>query len=317
MAEEKKPEKPEGRPVDKTITSSRADPFVEVVSLIAVVFVVVSLVNGILREVNSNKILSRGWKGLTSEEILLSHTRPIAGVNNPIGIGIISVRDNSVYDSPAGKKIGGQKFGARGKILQGPVEEKGVMYWYVDYAKSPDGWVKENDIAYLESEPSILERVIIGIEFSIWWIKLFLILFSIACIAWMTYLITKLTKLRINERKLLYPKTLVSNEVLSPQWERILNHTESLNENDWRLAILEADIMLGGLLDRLYLPGETVADKLKAVEKSDFTTIDNAWEGHKIRNQIAHDGQAFIMTQREARRAIDLYRTVFEEFGII
>ena len=126
-----------------------------------------------------------------------------------------------------------------------------------------------------------------------------------------------MVKLRTKERKLLYPESFSTTEEINPHWERILSHIESMNENDWRLAILEADIMLSGLLDNLGLPGDTIGDKLKAVEKSDFLSVDRAWEAHKIRNLIAHEGISFSLNQREARRVIELYRIVFEEFQMI
>ena len=75
--------------------------------------------------------------------------------------------------------------------------------------------------------------------------------------------------------------------------------------------------MLDELLEKLQLPGDTMGEKLKAVEKSDFNTIDNAWEAHKFRNMIAHEGQNFMVNQREIRRIISLYETVFKEFAII
>jgi hypothetical protein len=148
-------------------------------------------------------------------------------------------------------------------------------------------------------------------------VRVVLVGVSVAAVAGVVYLFRKLTQLRLNEKKLLYPETDTTSSDINPQWERILSHVESLNKNDWRLAIIEADIMLGGILDRLQLPGDTMGEKMKAVEKSDFTTIDFAWEAHKIRNQIAHEGEGFVITQREARRVIELYRRVFEEFAII
>jgi len=36
-----------------------------------------------------------------------------------------------------------------------------------------------------------------------------------------------------------------------------------------------------------------MGDKLKAVEKSDFNSIELAWEAHKARNMIAHEGSDF------------------------
>ena len=147
-------------------------------------------------------------------------------------------------------------------------------------------------------------------------VQIFMAILSVALLVGVIYVFRKYAELLKNQKKLLYPEMATTDIYLNTEWQNILDHTESLNENDWRHAILQADIMLGDLLDKLFLPGETMADKLKAVEKSDFTTLDNAWEAHKVRNQIAHSSD-FILTQREARRVIGLYETVFKEFKII
>jgi len=101
------------------------------------------------------------------------------------------------------------------------------------------------------------------------------------------------------------------------RWEKITTHVNSENPSDWRLAIIEADIMLGELLDAQGYHGDTIGDKLKSIEKSDFTTLDAAWEAHKVRNRIAHSGSDFILTQREARRIVSLFEAVFREFEVI
>ena len=104
---------------------------------------------------------------------------------------------------------------------------------------------------------------------------------------------------------------------VNPKWQRVVSHLDSENPGDWRLAILEADIMLDEMLQRMGYRGESVGDKLKTIEESDFTSINEAWEAHKVRNQIAHRGSDFLITQREARRVADLYKRVFEEFRYI
>jgi hypothetical protein len=103
----------------------------------------------------------------------------------------------------------------------------------------------------------------------------------------------------------------------NPKWQRVMGHIESSNPNDWRLAIMEADVMLEELAQTIGYRGETLGDKLKSVERSDFTNIDKAWEAHRIRNRIAHEGSDFQLTEREAKRAVELYRAVFEEFRFI
>lgn len=100
------------------------------------------------------------------------------------------------------------------------------------------------------------------------------------------------------------------------RWGRIVKLSESTNSSDWRLAIIEADIILDELLEKLHLPGDTMGDKLKAVEKSDFLTIESAWEAHKARNAVAHEGD-FLLSRRETRRIISLYEEVFKEFYLI
>lgn len=111
--------------------------------------------------------------------------------------------------------------------------------------------------------------------------------------------------------------TKFPSENVSSRWQKIIQYTESNQDSNWRLAIIEADIMLGDLLDTLHLPGDTIGEKLKATEKSDFNTLDYAWEAHKARNMIAHEGTNFLLNQRETRRIIGLYEAVLKEFYVI
>lgn len=101
------------------------------------------------------------------------------------------------------------------------------------------------------------------------------------------------------------------------RWRQVLEHIRSDNQNDWRLAIIEADIMLNDLATTNGYAGETLADKLKQVDRNRWNSIDMAWEAHKARNKIAHEGTAHELTQREARRIIGLFEQVFKEFNYI
>jgi len=113
------------------------------------------------------------------------------------------------------------------------------------------------------------------------------------------------------------PEVVPAKNPQQEKWERIVKNSQSENSSDWRLAIIEADIMLDDLLEKLHLPGDTMGDKLKAIEKSDFNTIEYAWEAHKARNMIAHQGEEYLLNQRECRRIISLYEAVFREFHLI
>jgi hypothetical protein len=101
------------------------------------------------------------------------------------------------------------------------------------------------------------------------------------------------------------------------RWKRVMELASSGNPGDWRRAILEADIMLAAVLAEAGYEAATVGDQLKMANPFQMTTLDLAWKAHKVRNQVAHGGESYALTERDTRAAIDQYRRVFEEFGAI
>lgn len=110
-------------------------------------------------------------------------------------------------------------------------------------------------------------------------------------------------------------------EVLSTEkndrWERIIALASSGNQGDWRRAILEADIMLGDALARAGYTGTSVGEQLKLANPIQLTTLDLAWKAHKVRNEVAHGGESYMLNERDKSTAIDYYKRVFEELGEI
>ncbi|MFA7252453.1 MAG: hypothetical protein WC027_01195 [Candidatus Paceibacterota bacterium] len=113
------------------------------------------------------------------------------------------------------------------------------------------------------------------------------------------------------------PKGGVPKMFVNEKWESVVKHINSSNPSDWKLAILECDIMLGEILEKMGYIQPSIGEKLKSIEPSDFTNIEAAWEAHKIRNSIAHEGSEFAINEREAKRVIGLYELVFQEFEYI
>ncbi|MBP6924169.1 MAG: hypothetical protein KBC62_01550 [Candidatus Pacebacteria bacterium] len=96
----------------------------------------------------------------------------------------------------------------------------------------------------------------------------------------------------------------------------VFMHIESDNPNDWKLAIIEADIILDDLLKQKGYVGSSLGERLKSIAPAQLNTLNDAWEAHKIRNRIAHDGADFVLTHRLAQDTINRYRRVFTEFGM-
>lgn len=101
------------------------------------------------------------------------------------------------------------------------------------------------------------------------------------------------------------------------RWIQTLAYLFSQHASDWKLAVIEADSMLEELLDQLGFKGASLGDKLKSADQETFHNLTQAWEVHTIRNKIAHDGVAFDLTQREAKRVIAIYEEIFRGYGFI
>jgi len=101
------------------------------------------------------------------------------------------------------------------------------------------------------------------------------------------------------------------------RWSKTLSYLFSQHASDWKLAIIEADSMLEGLMEQLGFRGETLGDRLKLANQENFPNLTIAWEVHTVRNRIAHEGLAFELSQHEAKRVIALYERIFHEYGYI
>lgn len=102
------------------------------------------------------------------------------------------------------------------------------------------------------------------------------------------------------------------------QWQVVLNHINSESPAEWKLGILEADNMLDDILESEGYRGESIGEKLKAMDPADLASYSDAWEAHKVRNQIAHEGAATMdFSKKLARDTILKFENVFKELGYI
>jgi len=150
------------------------------------------------------------------------------------------------------------------------------------------------------------------------------IILSIVCIALIIFSLVRLVEIQI------YDKEEIEHEIhkallkerekerdANPRWHYILTLIESPNDSDWRVAVIEADSMMEEVLKEKGLSGETVSELLEGAKESGYTHIQDAWDAHSVRNEIAHQGSDFPLSQVEGRRVIKMFQNFFEELRII
>ena len=99
-----------------------------------------------------------------------------------------------------------------------------------------------------------------------------------------------------------------------PKWAIVKSYMADEHQAMWRIGLLEADNMLASVLRERGYMGKDIGEMLVS---ANFKTIGDAWEAHKVRNKIAHEGVNFNLTEREAKRILNLYENVFTDLNVI
>jgi len=164
---------------------------------------------------------------------------------------------------------------------------------------------------------------LVEIVLQIWTIySVFALLLSAALIFGIVYAYLVVNQLDDSETERLLEaermwKERYSGNIENNRWQSVQHHLESNNPNDWKLAIIEADVLLERMLEKAGYAGNTIGERLKSASSRSFASLDDAWQAHRVRNQIAHGGADFVLTQKIAKETLIMYERVFKEFDVI
>ncbi len=100
------------------------------------------------------------------------------------------------------------------------------------------------------------------------------------------------------------------------RWKEVRNHLESLREAEWKFAVVEADKIAEAVLEEAGFPGETIGEKMTAINRDQLNSIDDLWQAHKVRNLIAHDPN-YEVKYAQVRGAIEKYEKALRELGAL
>lgn len=282
--------------------------------------------NNLIGEVDENR-LNPGQVDTTAGEFSFSGLLGKGDLS--LGKNIINIRETAVRQFPGGSILGFQKKLEIGKLMEGPVDQFGVSWWRINYEDAPDGWVDSDFVsAKITGVKAInIFPILYEIFKPVGYILSFFLLILLILIKLMLGREGKVSKKQLEVKDELAAKRREvqkpiedfskDEKIKNPQWEHVQTLIKTENPNDWRQAVIEADIMLDEMLRKMSYKGLSIGDMLKTVERTDFATLDKAWEAHKFRNEIAHTGSSFAFSKAEAERVIKLYQDVFDEFYMI
>jgi len=109
-------------------------------------------------------------------------------------------------------------------------------------------------------------------------------------------------------------KTNLPKETIQKEWAKIEEHFFRGDENDLKVAIIEADKLLEETLREAGIRGATLGDRLKNLKPSQFPDLDQVWQAHRLRNDIVHQS-TFKLKRDTAEKALKIYETALKQFG--
>lgn len=171
---------------------------------------------------------------------------------------------------------------------------------------------------FLVNPDGLLGKILI----TLWDIVLFLVKFAlplgivilIGAYIWYTFRLKELqsSDSQINTDRLIRKQHEQHAHKKNTRWERVEALFQSPQESDWRLAVIEADVLLDELTQKMGYAGDSLGERLKNMNARDFPYLQDAWDAHIFRNRIAHEGSEFQLIRRDVQHIYMLYKKIFE-----
>jgi hypothetical protein len=121
--------------------------------------------------------------------------------------------------------------------------------------------------------------------------------------------------LRVDRFRHIILQSNISRKQAQESWRRIEEQFYRGGESDLKVAILEADKLLNDALREAGIMGTQLGDRLKKTSDSQVPNLNELWQAHKLRNQIAHESN-FKLKRDLAERALGIYKTALTNLGI-
>lgn len=145
----------------------------------------------------------------------------------------------------------------------------------------PNSYQKNGNYKKKNEGPTILEVIFVGIFKALWF----------------------LIKLPFKGIKKKQGITGENRTYIITKRQEIESLLNSESEIELKHAVMEADKLVDYILKLKNYAGETFADRMRSAQGAiDSNMCDRIWQGHKVRNQLAHENELQI-TKQELREA--------------
>jgi hypothetical protein len=100
------------------------------------------------------------------------------------------------------------------------------------------------------------------------------------------------------------------------EWMVIRQKLESASPDDYKVAIIEADAFIDGIIQGLGYSGDNFGERLENIPEEHIVNVAGMKQAHKIRNKIIHDDN-FVLSKSDALGVLGQYEEFLRSFHVI
>ncbi len=112
------------------------------------------------------------------------------------------------------------------------------------------------------------------------------------------------------------PELTTKKKKLKNKWKKIREKLASQNEADYKLAIIEADDLVGDLIEKLGFQGDNLGERLDNVPAGQLDNVSDLQIAHQTRNRIIHE-ENLQFSKEEAQKTLELYEKFLDYFEVL
>ncbi|MDD5547315.1 MAG: hypothetical protein PHN74_00180 [Candidatus Pacebacteria bacterium] len=157
-----------------------------------------------------------------------------------------------------------------------------------------------------------------ALEGNYWWLKMLSVILSLAFLALIIYMAgkTRYLNMKIENYMDVAGKKNLSKRRSLKAWEQVKKRVSSADQQNWKLAIIEADKILNEVLKVSGYLGDNLGPKLNLLTVAQLSNLEDIKRVHKIRDRVATEPD-FAMTQQEAIDILKIYKKSLVELNLL
>ena len=109
---------------------------------------------------------------------------------------------------------------------------------------------------------------------------------------------------------------VIKKNKLFKKWGKIIARAKSERPEDWKIAVIEGDDLIGDLLERMNYSGESAGDRLMQITSQQIENIEELRKAHETRNRIIHE-ENFDLTKEQTKEIMGYFENFLRYFEVL